>query len=179
MTEAQTHKFDNLGFDELDKYKGKPIFRKHELIDYDFVKHFDEHMSDGKKQYANRHPIVWIHDFNNYEHGDNSAHYGNPYNNGKCVAVDFRWRGLSLYEGFMLAMKWRFDGIFVYPFARTPFIHVDWKTWDRPTRTITFGYRNQAGQMITCNGNFDEVIQVIAMLPELMNNNNNPYNGAD
>jgi len=179
MTEQQIYTFANLGADEFDHYKGTAIFAKREIIDYDFVQHVDGMASDGKKQYANRHPAILIHDFNNYEHGEGSAHYGNPYNNGKCVAVDFRWKGISLYEGLMLAFKWRFNGIFVYPFARTPFIHVDWKTWDRPTKTSTFGYRNQAGEIITCNGDFDEVVRVIAMLPELMNNNGDPYNGAD
>ena len=177
MTEAQTHKFANLGADECDHYKGKHIFAKHVLIDYDFVRHFDSMASDGKKQYTDRRPAILIHDFNNYEHGDGSGHYGNPYNNGKCVAVDYRWRGLSLYEGLMLDFKWRFDGIFVYPFnkkgdlSKVPFIHDDWKTWDRHYRTINFGFRNLEGKMISCNGNFDVVLQLIAMLPVVLNNN--------
>jgi hypothetical protein len=60
-------------------------------------------ISDGKKQYATRYPVLWTYDFNNYVHYKGSAHYGNPYTDGPCVAVDYRWRGISLYEGLMLA----------------------------------------------------------------------------
>jgi len=178
MTESQTHTFDNLGPEEWDHYKGKRIFERYELISYPFVQHVDGMASDGKKQYADQHPFILIHDFNNYGHGKGSAHYGDP-DGGECVAVDFRWRGLSLYEGLMLAFKYRFNGIFVYPFARMPFIHVDQKTWNRPEGVTTFGYRDQKGDMVTCNNNFDEVIRLFAMLPELMNDVGNPLNGAD
>ncbi|MBN2323799.1 MAG: hypothetical protein JXQ30_08690 [Spirochaetes bacterium] len=185
MTEAQTHTFDNLGVHEHDHYKGKPIFARRELISYQFTKHFDEHVTDGKKQYADRSPVVWIHDFNNYTHGEGSGHNGNPYNNGECVAVDYEFKRLSLFEAFMLAIKWRFNGIFVYPFDRkgnlstAPFIHADWKDWDRPTKTTTFGYRDRKGNMVTCNGNFDEVVQLLSMLPEMMVPNGDPLNGVD
>lgn len=177
MTESQTHTFDNLGPDERDHYKGRLIFERHELISYPFAQHVDGMASDGKKQYADRRPVVWIHDFNNYGHGKGSAHYGDPeLEDPECVGVDYRFIRLSLYEGFMLAVKWRFNGIFVYPFnkkgevSKYPFIHADWKIWNRPEGITTFGYRDQKRNMVTCNNNFNEVVQLLAMLPELMEN---------
>lgn len=180
MTEAQTYTFDNLGPDERDHYKGKRIFERHELISYPFVQHVDGMASDGKKQYADRRPVVWIHDFNNYGHCKGSAHDGDPsLEDPECVGADYRWRGLSLYESVMLAFKHRFNGIFVYPFFKTPIVHVDWKTWRRPEGQTMFGYCDEKGNMVTVTDSFDEVIQVIAMLPEMMNGNGDPFNGAD
>jgi len=178
MTESQIYTFDNLGPEERDHYKGKRIFERFELISYPFVRHVDGMASDGKVIYNDRKPVVWIHDFNNYEHGEGSGHYGHP-DNGECVACDFRWKGISLYEGLMLAFKWQFAGIFIYPFARTPFIHTDWKTWNRPEGIVTFGYRDKDGGMVTCNTNFPAVLQVFDLMPEMMNGNGDPQNGAD
>lgn len=180
MTEAQIYTFDTLGAEELDHYKGKRIFERHELISYPFVRHFDGMASDGKKQYADRNPVVWIHDFNNYGHGDKSAHYGDPsLEDPECVGADYRWVRLSLYESLMLAFKHRFNGIFVYPFFKTPIVHVDWKTWGRTEGQTMFGYCDEKGNMVTVTDNFDEVVQLLAMLPEMMNGNGELFNGAD
>ena len=184
MTEQQTYTFDNIGPEEKEAYKGRyRVFDQYEAIDYPFAKQCDEMFSEGKRISQADRCYVLIHDFNLYSHGDRSAHYGNPdlpKEKRRCVGLDYRWVGLSVYEGFMLAMRYRFKGIFVYPFdpkgnlSKTPFFHVDWKDWDRPEGQTMFGYRDQNGTMVTITKNFDEVIRLIAMLPELMNSN-----GAD
>lgn len=164
MDILQAKSFRNIGFKERDCYKGKVALERYEQINYEFVKHWDNMVSDGKKIFGG---YVLIHDFNQYIHSNLSGHYGNP-DGGQCVAVDYHWVGISIYKQLMLALKWRFNGIFVYPFAKTPFIHVDWKDWDRPEGVITFGYCDKEGYIITSNNDFVKVIDMINYLCELI-----------
>lgn len=165
MTRHQAKSFINLGFIEKDCYKGKVALEKYALIDYGFVKHWDNMVSDAKKIWKGC--FVLVHDFNQYTHGGDSAHYGDPKLEGNCVAVDYHFTQVPIYNQLMLAFKWNFDGIFFYPHSKVPFMHVDWKDWNRPLGIITFGYRDREGNMITSNNDFDKVIDMINFLCEL------------
>jgi len=165
VTKFQAKSFKNLGFTEKDCYKGKIALAKYESIDYNFVSHWDEMISDGKTIWEDS--FVLVHDFNQYGHGKLSGHKGNP-SGGECVAVDYHWVGVSIYDQFMLAMKWNFDGIFVYPHSKPNFMHVDRKDWSRPSGIITFGYRDAERNMITSNNDFIKTAQMINFLCELM-----------
>lgn len=171
VTEQETHLFDNIGANEKEAYRGKYlVFEHYETIDYSFARHCDDMFSDGKRVYSEKNPYVLIHDFNLYGHGDKSAHYGDPRlpeEERKCVGCDFRWVNLEVEEGLMLCFKWGFKGIFVYPYAMpTPFFHVDWKDWGRPEGIVMYGFRDQAGNMVTCTQHFPEVVRMFFLLSE-------------
>lgn len=167
MTEQEAKSFNNIGFEEKDCYKAEIALEKYEEISYSFVNHFDNMISEGKRYFAKNKPYVLIHDFNQYSHSKRSGHYGNPDYFGtakKCVASDLHWVGLNPYEQVMLAFKWNFRGIFWYPYGKVFFIHLDWKFWDRLPRQIVFGYRTGDGKMVTCNSDFQAVINNLNLL---------------
>lgn len=164
MTRLQAQSFRNVGFREKDCYKGKTALQRYRRIDYGFVNHWDNMVSDGKRIFGG---YVLIHDFNQYGHSERSGHYGAP-DDGQCMAVDYHWVGIPIYSQLMLALKWRFNGVFVYPFVKVPFIHVDWKDWDRPEGIITFGYQSREGNIITSNRDFNKVIDAINLLCKLV-----------
>lgn len=165
MTRGQAKSFKNIGFTEKDCYKGKIALEKYRYIDYNFVKHWDDMISDAKKIWKGC--LVLVHDFNQYQHGENSGHNGDPAG-GECVAVDYHLPKMPIYNQLMLALKWNFNGIFVYPHSKPPFVHVDWKDWNRPSGLITFGYRDRERNMITSNGDFIKTIEMINFLCELV-----------
>jgi len=51
-------------------------------------------------------------------HSPNSYHY-------KGMAVDLHFEGLNLLDQFIIASRWDFGGIGVYPFWKNPGLHVD------------------------------------------------------
>lgn len=166
MTKRQAKSFINLGFTEKDCYKGKIALAKYERINYGFTKHWDNMISDAKKIWKGC--FVLVHDFNQYGHSKDSAHSGDPSLDGECVAVDYHLVKVPIYDQLMLAFKWNFDGVFIYPHSKPPFMHVDWKDWNRPSGIITFGYQDRESNMITSNSDFIKVTEMTNFLCELM-----------
>jgi hypothetical protein len=148
-------------WNERDVYKGERIFKKYTEIDKEYMFLQDRFVTRGKQIWGAK--GFYVHDINNYGHSKTSAHYGYEDIKGAC-AMDGRFPGVSLHAQVQLALLFPFTGIFFYPYADTPFLHTDTKTWDRPLGVLTLGYRDADGKFITTNNDFENVQNVLRRL---------------
>jgi len=116
-------RFSNFSINERtipyeDAPEGVPIFGKAEDLDEYFVTDFDEFVSKQKNTYGSKAGQCIIHDFNM------RSHLGKDHPKG--IAVDFHFRGITLFHAVMACLEWGYHKIFFYPEWKNPGVHVSW-----------------------------------------------------
>jgi len=155
LTAEDVDAFVNFSWNEKDVLRGRRIFERFSEIRRDFMFTVDSYVTMAKKIGAK---AFLVHDINLYQHSPDSAHKdGN--------AIDGEADGLSLKRQVQLALLFPFTGIFFYPFKKTPFLHLDQKTRNRPEGIVTLGFLNSKGKMVTTNHDFELVFWMLNAMP--------------
>ena len=157
MKHEQIYHIKNIGIHERDILHGREVFENCEKIQYLFLKYWDGMISDIKREYTEKRQYVLIHDINLYKHGKDSAHPDGD-------AIDYSWINFRPYLAIMFALKWKFSGIFFYPYRKRLFFHNDWKIRNRPHGITTLGFEDKKGEIITTNRDIKKVMEELERL---------------
>ena len=148
-------RFSNFSINERtipwpDAPKGVPIFGKAEDLVEIFVVDFDEFVSKQKNTYGSKAGQCIIHDFNM------RSHLGKDHPKG--IAVDFHFRGITLFHTVMACLEWGYHKIFFYPEWNNPGVHVSWYP-DLNYVLLGFGYYEKRELKIVTNTYNPEMVR--------------------
>jgi len=140
------NKARNFCADEPD-YFGRPLRESQDIKTIYPVMWFthDYFISLCKQTYPDRQVFSRILHITSGRHTENSAH-------PRGFAIDEVIVGLTFLEAALLALGTRMNhgpsGFGFYPFSRPPFVHYDFKDWDRDVNRCLLWYRDVEGDYI-------------------------------
>ena len=131
MTKTEIAKLRNFSKDETDIF-GRKIFEKAYDIEPELMTRVDKMVDFAKQEYGSKKGAFIVHDINLGDHITGSLHY-------KGKAIDGHFRGINLFQSFLLLAKFNFHGIGLYPQWQRRGFHADirnserlatWVHWD-------------------------------------------------
>ncbi len=118
MTEEQYKGLNNFGWNERD-IKGRLLRDQIEHIDYLFINRLDTAITDAKNYHGRKEGQFIVYDFNIGQHNPDGYH-------PRGRAVDGSFRGLDLFQSYLIFERWRFGGIGIYPYTLPDkIVHID------------------------------------------------------
>ncbi len=129
MTEEQYKKLDNFGWDERD-IKGRLLRDQIGRLSTLFMSRLDHAISDVKQLYGKDEGQFIVYDFVSDVHNPEGYH-------PRGRAIDGAFRGLDLFQTFLIFDWWRFGGIGIYPYTLPDkIVHVDDRDSFRASRWV-------------------------------------------
>ena len=129
MTEQQYRSFNNFGWYERDIH-GRLLRDQIEGLEFTFVHRLDQAISDAKAHFGRKNGQFKIYDFMLDEHSPDGYH-------PRGRAGDGAFRGLNLFEAYIVFDRWLFGGIGIYLDTKPDkIVHVDDRRQYRNSRWV-------------------------------------------